>query len=58
MTDVAVGTLIVDLVDSDSGDLVWRGVGSGTLSTKPEKNEKKINKVASKMFKNFPPDTR
>jgi hypothetical protein len=26
-----------------------------TVSDKPEKNEKKINKGAEKLFKNFPP---
>jgi len=53
--DVAVGTLVVDLIDADSGDLVWRGLASEALSSKAEKNEKKINKAVMKMFKKFPP---
>jgi hypothetical protein len=35
--------------------LVWRGTASDTVSDKPEKNEKKIQKAAEKMFKKYPP---
>ena len=31
------------------------GIAQDELSDKPEKNVKKIDKAASKMFKNFPP---
>ena len=54
--EVPVGTLVVDLVDAESNDLVWRGIATATLSTKPEKNEKKLKKVTRKMFKEFPPE--
>ena len=54
---VDVGTLIVDLVDSETGRLVWRAVGTGTVRD-PERNEKRINKAAKKMFKRYPPDSR
>jgi len=53
--EIPVGTLIVDLVDTGSNKLVWRGSGSDVVSNKPEKNEAKINKIIPKMFKNFPP---
>ncbi len=49
-----VGTLVVDLFDMETKRVVWRGVGTATLSDKPEKNEKKIDQVAEKMFKHFP----
>jgi hypothetical protein len=49
-----VGTLVVDLFDSQTRRVVWRGVGSDTLSEKPAKNEKKIDKVVDKMFEHFP----
>jgi hypothetical protein len=52
---VLVGTVIVDLIDAAENKLFWRGVASDTVSDKPEKNEKKINKAAEKMFKEFPP---
>jgi hypothetical protein len=53
--DVPVGTLIVDLYDTSSRDLVWRGVARDTLSDKPEKNTEKLEKAVDKMFDKFPP---
>jgi hypothetical protein len=35
--------------------LIWRGSSSETLSEKPEKNEKKLEKAVEDMFKKFPP---
>jgi hypothetical protein len=48
-------TLVVDLVDAQQQQLVWRGIATDTVSDNPEKNIKKINKAAEKMFKKFPP---
>jgi hypothetical protein len=53
--DYKVGTLVVDILDRESDDLMWRGVGSKTVSDNPQKNEKKINKIVNKMFRRFPP---
>lgn len=53
--NVPVGTLIVDLYDTSSKDLVWRGVARDTLSDKPEKNTEKLQKAVDKMFEKFPP---
>ena len=50
-----VGTLMVDIFDSSTHKLIWRGVASDTLSGKPEKDEKKMDKAVAEMFKNFPP---
>jgi Domain of unknown function (DUF4136) len=49
------GTLIIDMFDAKTKDLIWRGTAIDTLSSKPEKNEKKLAKVVEKMFENFPP---
>jgi Domain of unknown function (DUF4136) len=43
------------MYDAHNKHLVWRGVASDTLSDKPEKNEKILDKSADKMLKNFPP---
>ena len=51
-----VGTLVVDLFDAKTKMLVWRGVSSGMLSDKSEKNIKNLNKGVQKMFQHFPPD--
>jgi len=50
-----VGTLVVDIYDSTSKQLLWRGWASDTLSDKPEKNEAKLNKAIDKMLDHFPP---
>ena len=51
---VPVGQLIVDIGDTSSRKFVWRGTASGTISSKPEKNEKALNTALTKMFQNFP----
>jgi hypothetical protein len=48
------GTIVVDVFDTQTQRIVWRGVGTDTLSHKPAKNEKKIDKVVDKMFEHFP----
>jgi hypothetical protein len=50
-----VGTLVVDLFDTDTKQVVWWGSASDTISDKPEKNDKKLDKAVEKMFKDFPP---
>ena len=52
---IQVGQLVVDIMDAATQKLLWRGRASDTLSDQPEKNEKKINKAAEKLFKKFPP---
>lgn len=50
-----VGTLLVDLVDAKSKELVWRGLAIKTLNKKPDNRESLIAKAIKKMFKRFPP---
>jgi hypothetical protein len=50
-----VGTLVVDLFDANSKNLIWRGSASDTLSDKSEKNIKNLDKGVQKMFGHFPP---
>jgi hypothetical protein len=52
-----VGTVVIDMYDARTKRLLWRGVASDTLSDKPEKNQKKLEKAVSKMFDKFPPKT-
>jgi Domain of unknown function (DUF4136) len=51
-----VGTLVVDLFDAKTKDLVWRGVSSGMLSDKSNKNIENLNRGVHKLFQHFPPD--
>jgi|SRR5581483_1854204 len=50
-----VGTLLVDLYDTSTKQLIWRGNSSESLSGDPEKNEKKLQKDVDKLFNDFPP---
>jgi Domain of unknown function (DUF4136) len=50
-----VGTVVVDLFDTKTKQLIWRGSSSDTLSNNSEKNIKNLDKGVEKMFKNFPP---
>jgi hypothetical protein len=55
-TDVTkIGTLVVDIFDSHTQKLIWRGKQSDALSSNPDKNEKKLSKDLASMFKRFPP---
>jgi len=51
------GTLVVDLFDAKTKQLVWRGSSSDTLSNNSNKNIQNMDKDVVKMFKNFPPDS-
>ena len=58
VSEYTVGTLVVDIFDAKSKQLVFRGTATDELSDKPEKNVKKVEKAAEKMFKNFPPGSK
>jgi hypothetical protein len=49
-----VGTLVVDLFDAKSKQLIWRGNSSDTLSNNSNKNIQNLDKDVAKMFKQFP----
>jgi hypothetical protein len=50
-----VGTVIVDLFDAKTKQLIWRAASSDTLSNNSDKNIKNLDKGVEKMFKKFPP---
>ena len=53
--DYKEGTLLVDIYDAKTKQLIWRGSAEDSLSNKAEKNEKNLDKGVAKMFKKFPP---
>jgi hypothetical protein len=55
--DYKVGTLVIDLYDAKTKDLIWRGSAQDTLSDKATQNEKNLDKGVAKMFKAFPPSS-
>ena len=50
-----IGTLVVDVFDSKTQKLLWRGKETDALSTNSEKNAKQLAKDMGEMFKRFPP---
>jgi hypothetical protein len=50
-----IGTLVVDMYDASSKNLIWRGTSTKACSGNPEKNTKNLDKEVQKMFQHFPP---
>ncbi|MFP5229984.1 MAG: DUF4136 domain-containing protein [Acidobacteriota bacterium] len=50
-----VGHLTIDLFDTQSKKLLWRGISSANLSNDPGKNRKTLYKDIHDMFDHFPP---
>lgn len=48
------GTMIVDLFNAKSQELVWRGIAENTLNNKGSKNQEMVRKAIDKMFKQWP----
>jgi hypothetical protein len=55
--DVAVGTLIMDLVDSKTNKPVWRGIASDTIDPQStgEQKQEKLNDGMKQVFAKYPP---
>ena len=53
------GTLVIDLVDAETKNLVWRGTGTGAVDKtqrSPEEMQADIDKVINKIMASFPPN--
>ena len=57
---IPTGTVVVDLVDVKTNNLVWRGTAKDELSTTatPEQRQQKSDEVTQKLFENFPPQAK
>jgi hypothetical protein len=53
--DTKVGTIVVDIFDSQTKQLLWRGKQSSDLGNNAEKNTKNLAKDMAGLFKHFPP---
>jgi len=53
--DTKVGTIVVDIFDSQTKQLLWRGKESSDLGNNAEKNTKSLAKDMADLFKRFPP---
>jgi len=54
-SEYTVGTLVVDIFETSSKALLFRGTAKDELTTNVDKNTKKVEKATTKMFANFPP---
>jgi hypothetical protein len=54
---ISTGTLVLDLYDPTTKQLVWTGTATKTLnpSSDQEKNQKNLDKAMAKLLKNYPP---
>ena len=52
------GQVVLDMYDTSTKHLVWRGMVSKTLDSKakPEQQQKNIAKAADKLIKKYPPN--
>jgi hypothetical protein len=57
VNEIPVGNLVVDLVDANRKQMVWRGTASKTIdpSNSPEQKQKNIDEAVMKMFEPYPP---
>lgn len=51
-------TLVIDIMDAKKKEMVWRGTATGIVGEQPdpEKQQKNIDEVVSKMLSEFPPE--
>lgn len=51
------GTLILDLVEADSRELIWRGIAEGALGSNlpPQKARQAVHRAVEQLLKEFPP---
>lgn len=51
------GMLVIDFTDPKTGDLIWRGTGSGRLSFQkaPEQTTEEVRALVEKVLAQFPP---
>ena len=52
--DYIKGTLVMDVYDNKTNQLIWQGVVSGTVKENPKKRDKSIPKTVKKLMKKFP----
>ena len=55
---IKVGTLLVEMFDGHSKNLIWQASATGTLSNNSDKNINSLDKNVQKMFGHFPPQPK
>jgi Domain of unknown function (DUF4136) len=52
---VTWGTLTVDLVDSHGNRLVFQGVSTTAISSRPSRNTRRLERAVNEIFEKYPP---
>ena len=52
------GSLVVDMLDAASGNVVWRGHAGGALKFGPNEIAEQVKTAVEKLLENFPPPAR
>jgi hypothetical protein len=55
VSDYTEGTLLVDIYDTKTKQLIWRGTAVDEVKEKQDQRQKQITKASEKLFKKFPP---
>ncbi|WP_125723131.1 DUF4136 domain-containing protein [Flavobacterium ustbae] len=53
--DYVDGSLVIDIVSTKTGKLVWQGIGNAEIDSKPDNPEQFINDAIKKILAGFPP---
>jgi len=49
------GTLVIAMIDTKQNQLVFQGTSTQAISSRPEKNTKKLAKAVNEVFQRYPP---
>ncbi len=49
------GTLYLDLIDAESKQLVWQGMGTAALAKEVNKKQERIDEIVNKILEKYPP---
>jgi len=49
------GVLFIDLIDAEKKELVWQGVGKGSIGQSMEQKEQRIKEFVMKIMEKYPP---
>jgi len=57
--EFTTGTLVIDIIDAETENLIWRGNGTKVIDTtqrSPEEMQERIDNVVNKIMASFPPE--
>ena len=55
MQTIRLGTLVIDMTDPRQNQLVFEGLNTAEISSKPEKNSTRLQKGVNEIFERYPP---